>query len=48
MKFAYKAYDKSGKLVAAAIEAGSALEAGDLLRRDGLYASEIVGASRTK
>src|SRR5438067_2232434 len=37
MKFTYTAYDRAGKVVSAAIDASSAAEAGDLLRKQGLF-----------
>jgi type II secretory pathway component PulF len=43
MKFVYKAYDKAGKVVdGAIIEAASPAEASELLRKDGMFATEIV------
>lgn len=41
MKLAYLAYDRAGKKVRDVIEAGSTAEAGDVLRRRGLYVTEM-------
>src|SRR6185295_8194539 len=41
MKFAYKAYDKAGKIVTDAIDAASPAEASELLRKQGMFATEI-------
>lgn len=41
MRVAYRAYDRSGRLVSDAIEAASAAEASELLRRQGLFATEL-------
>lgn len=45
MKFSYKAFDKSGKSRSETIEAGTAAEASELLRRQGLFVSEIGPAT---
>ncbi len=41
MKLAYQAFDKSGRQVADTIEAGDMAEAGELLRRRGLYVTDL-------
>lgn len=41
MKLAYQAFDKSGRQVADTIEAGDVAEAGELLRRRGLYVTDL-------
>ncbi|HVU62522.1 MAG TPA: type II secretion system F family protein [Phycisphaerales bacterium] len=41
MKFTYQAYDKAGKVVTDAIEAATPAEAGEALRKQGLFATEI-------
>lgn len=41
MKLTYTAFDKSGKQVTDAIEAATAAEAGELLRRQGLFVTEL-------
>lgn len=45
MKFAYRAFDKSGKVRSETIEAASSAEASEALRRQGLFVSEIGPAS---
>jgi type IV pilus assembly protein PilC len=45
MKFSYRAFDKSGKSRSETIEAGTAAEASELLRRQGLFVSEIGPAT---
>jgi len=45
MKFSYRAFDKSGKARAETIEAASPGEAMELLRRQGLFVSEVKSAS---
>lgn len=45
MKFAYRAFDKSGKARNETIEAASQAEASEALRRQGLFVSEIGPAS---
>lgn len=42
MKFTYKGFDKSGKPVTDIVEAADAHDAGEQLRRRGIFASEIV------
>lgn len=42
MKLAYQAYDKNGKAVSATIESTSEAEARELLRREGLFVTEIT------
>ncbi len=42
MKFAYTAYDKAGKVVSGATEAASSIEAGEALRKQGLFATQIL------
>ncbi len=42
MKLAYRAYDRSGRLVNDSIDAESAAQATELLRRQGLFVSEIA------
>jgi type II secretory pathway component PulF len=44
MNYAYTAYDKSGKVVSGTTEAGSSSEAGDKLRHDGLFVTQIAQA----
>jgi type IV pilus assembly protein PilC len=44
VKLAYQAFDKSGRSVAAAIDAGSAAEAGEALRLQGLFVTQIADA----
>jgi type II secretory pathway component PulF len=52
VKFAYQAFDKSGKSAAASVEAGDIAEATEQLRRQGLYVTQIApeaaGASNGK
>jgi len=45
MKLAYSAFDKSGKKINDAIEAASLAEGGELLRRQGLFVTEIREAA---
>lgn len=41
MKFRYRAFDKAGKVKSEVIEAGTAAEVTEVLRRQGLFASEV-------
>lgn len=45
MKFAYTAYDKAGKVVTGTTDAASTLEASESLRKQGLFATEILETS---
>jgi type II secretory pathway component PulF len=45
MKFSYRAFDKAGKAKVDVIEASSVAEATEVLRRQGLFASEVKPAS---
>jgi type IV pilus assembly protein PilC len=47
MKYAYTAYDKSGKVVSGTTDAASSIEAGEALRKQGLFATEIMETSDT-
>ncbi|MCE9591979.1 MAG: type II secretion system F family protein [Planctomycetes bacterium] len=47
MKLAYRAFDKGGKPVDAMIDAAGLTEATEVLRRQGLYVTEIVEAARS-
>lgn len=42
MKFAYRAYDRAGRLVNDAVEAASLVDAGEMLRKQGLFVSELT------
>ena len=42
MKFAYRAYDRAGKLVSDCVEAASIADAGEQLRRQGLFVSDLA------
>lgn len=42
MKYAYTAYDKSGKILSGATDAASSIEAGEALRKQGLFATQII------
>ncbi len=44
MKYAYRAFDKSGKAVSGSVEAGSADAAREHLRRKGVFVSELSAA----
>src|SRR5687767_11649028 len=44
MKFTYKAFDKSGRAVTAAVDAPGKAEAVELLRREGLFVTEMAQA----
>jgi type II secretory pathway component PulF len=44
MRFNYKAFDKSGRAVAAAVDAPGRTEAVEMLRRDGLFVTELMQA----
>ena len=46
MKFRYKGFDVGGSAVLNTIEATSALEAAEALRRQGIFATEIVDAAK--
>jgi type II secretory pathway component PulF len=45
MKFAYEAFDRSGKAASGVIEASSEPDAGEMLRREGLFVSRISAAA---
>lgn len=45
MKFRYKAFDRAGKPREATVEAGSQADAAELLRREGLFVSEMRPAT---
>lgn len=45
MKLAYTAFDRSGRQVADTVEAASAAEAGEILRRQGLFVTELREAA---
>ncbi|MDR7513033.1 MAG: type II secretion system F family protein, partial [Armatimonadota bacterium] len=47
MKLAYTAFDRSGRQVADTVEAASAAEAGEILRRQGLFVTELREAAAT-
>lgn len=45
MKFAYTAYDKAGKVVSGTTDSSSTIEASESLRKQGLFATEIMETS---
>lgn len=45
MKFAYRGFDKSGKAKADTIEAASAADAAEQLRREGIYTTEVTAST---
>ena len=45
MKFAYNGYDKSGKAVTGTTDSSSTTEASESLRKQGIFATEILETS---
>ena len=45
MKIAYKGYDRSGKAVRGVVDTGDSREAAELLRKQGIIATELAAAS---
>lgn len=42
MKFAYRAYDRTGQVVSDSVEAASLADAGEVLRKQGLFVSDLA------
>lgn len=47
MKIAYKGYDRGGKAVRGVVEAGDSREAAEMLRKQGVIATDLTAASAT-